>query len=386
MLNPFWGDDWPLVRAAWDLDPDVVHLNHGSYGAVPIAAQAEQRRLRTLMERDPDRWFRELPERVAAARHAIADHCGADRDALALVPNASAGVTVALAALDAAPGTSIVYTDHGYGAVELAIGRTGLRPHRLDVPLDADDATVVGLIEDAVDGAAMVVVDQVTSATARRFPVREIAALCRRRGVPLLVDGAHAPGMLADPLAGLDADFWVGNLHKWTCAPRSTGALVASPRWRDRLRPPIASWWELEPYPARFDAQGTIDLTAWLAAPAALDVLAALGMERVRRHNGELVEHGQRLLCAALDVEPPKVAEPAPAMRLVPLPAGMGVTSLDCHALQARIADRAGCEVAITTWRGQGFLRLSAHVHNHPGDYATLAARLPAVLADVDSG
>lgn len=386
MLNPLWGADWPQVRASWALDDTVTHLNHGSFGAVPAAAVTAQWRLRELMERDPDRWFRELPARVAQARRAIAEYCRVSPVALALVPNASAAVTVVLAALDAEPGSRIVYTDHTYGAVELAIGRACRRhrlvPHRVAVPLLAGEAEVLRLVEEALDErTCLVVIDQVSSATARCLPAAQISASCRSRGVPVLVDGAHAPGLFAEPLAGLDADFWVGNLHKWTCAPRGTGALVAAPAWRDRLGPPIASWGEELPYPERFDAQGTLDQTAWLAAPTSFGVLAALGEDRVRRHSSELVEYGQSVLAQVLGVEVPQIPQPAPSMRLVPLPTGTAAaTTAQCHEHQARIARQAGCEVAITTWRGQGFLRLSAFAYNAPADYHRLAERLPALL------
>ncbi|HEY0636819.1 MAG TPA: aminotransferase class V-fold PLP-dependent enzyme [Pseudonocardiaceae bacterium] len=382
MRNHLWGEDWAAARARWEPADDVVHLNHGSFGAVPVAARAEQGRLREQMERAPDRWFRGLAARVAAARLATAEYLGTDPAGLALVPNASAGVTVALDALRAAPGDVIVYTDHAYGAVELAIGRVcarlGLRPRRVHVPLAAPAGEVVELLGAALDGACLLVVDQVTSATARVFPVAELGALCRERGVPLLVDGAHAPGMLAGPVP--DVDLWAGNLHKWSCAPRGTGAVVASAPWRDRLRPPITSWNEAEPFPARFDVQGTVDLTGWLAAPVSYAELAALGADRVRRHNAALAGHAQQVLAAALDTAPAEVADPAPSMRLVPLPPGVGTTPAECQALQARVAGELRCEVALTSWRGQGFLRLSAHVHNCPADYAVLAERLPEWL------
>ncbi|PLW74057.1 hypothetical protein C0036_03965 [Streptomyces sp. DJ] len=206
------------------------------------------------------------------------------------------------------------------------------------------------------------------------------AAVCRERGVPLLVDGAHAPGMLDGP-ADCGADFWVGNLHKWACAPRGTAGFAVSGEHRGRVRGPIASWGEEEPYPAAFDQQGTWDATGWLTAPLSAALLGGLGWERVRAHNAALAEYGQAVVCEALGTAPARVADPAPSMRLVPLPPGTAGTFEAARALQCALVERAGCETAVTTWNGRGFLRVSAQVYNRPGEYEVLARGLREVLS-----
>ncbi|MFE1841956.1 aminotransferase, partial [Streptomyces sp. NPDC059515] len=112
---------------AWSLDPALRHLNHGSFGAVPLVAQERQQWLRDRMESAPVVWFPALPQRLAAARTDLAVFLGADPDDLALVPNASAGVSVVYAGLEHRPGGEIVVTDHGYGAVTLGAVRLARR-------------------------------------------------------------------------------------------------------------------------------------------------------------------------------------------------------------------------------------------------------------------
>lgn len=85
---------------AWSLDPALRHLNHGSFGAVPLAAQERQNALREEMERAPVVWFPELPGRIAKARTGLAAFLGVDAGDLALVPNASAYVSVVYANLE----------------------------------------------------------------------------------------------------------------------------------------------------------------------------------------------------------------------------------------------------------------------------------------------
>lgn len=384
-VNPLWGDDWPQVRHLWSLDWSVAHVNHGSFGAVPLRTQAYQHELRDRVERNPDAWVRGLTERVGQARRALAGCCGADEDGFALVPNASAGTTVALAALPVRPGQQVVVTDHGYGAVRYAVERActaaGARMATVHVPLGADDAAVVEALAGAVTSGATaaVVVDHITSPTAKLMPVAAIVAAVG--DVPVVVDGAHATAMLDRPAAGLGAAFWTGNFHKWYCAPRGVAGLAVSGRWRDRVRPLIASWGEPDPFPGNFDQQGTLDYTGPLAAPQSGEVLASLRWDRLREHNRRLVEYGQQVVCSALGAPLPTVGVPAPSMRLVPLPAGVAAGQEQAAALQAELGRSAGCEVAVTSWDGRGFLRLSAHAYNCPADYERLATAVRHLLA-----
>jgi isopenicillin-N epimerase len=126
---------------------------------------------------------------------------------------------------------------------------------------------------------------------------------------------------------------------------------------------------------------GTEDLTAWLAAPRALRLLDQLGFDRLRRHNVELAVHGQEALSEAQGVDSANLPrDPAVSMQLVPLPTGVARTPDEATSLQARIGEQIAVEVAVTSWAGQGFVRLSAHAYNSPADYARLATDLPALL------
>lgn len=381
----------PRARDDWALDPAVRHLNHGSFGAVPRAALDRQRSLQREMETNPDRWFRGLPERVARARTAVAHHLRTDPGTVALVPNASAGVSTVLDAVELPPGSEVLLTDHTYGAVAMgaarAAARAGARVRTLHVPLEANAEQITTLFADALEDpaarTALVIVDQVTSPTARLLPVEDIVRHAHAAGARVLVDGAHAPGMLADPLAlAGQADYWVGNMHKWPCAPRGTAALVARGSTAQDLRPLTDSWGAPDPFPERFDQQGTVDLTAWLAAPHAMDLVEKrYGWDRARRHMDRLAGEAQQLVASALgaDLTGVTVGE-APAMRLVPLPPGTATDQDSAHALQRHISGTTGCETAVTCWRGHGYLRLSAHLYNDRSDYVYLAERLPAAL------
>ena len=232
----------------------------------------------------------------------------------------------------------------------------------------------------------LLIIDQITSPTAKVLPVREIAAAAREHDIPVLVDAAHVPGMLPVRVDRIGADFWVGNLHKWAFAPRGTALLTVAPAWRRRIEPLVVSWDQDAGFPLSVESQGTMDYSPWLAAPAGLFVLRTLGVEAVRAHNAALAAYGQRVVGAALGLAPtdlPDPGTPEAAMRIVPLPSGTATTRPEAHALRQQIGDKLATEVAVNAWGGRGWLRLSAQVYNRPEEYDTLAERLPPLLASL---
>jgi isopenicillin-N epimerase len=265
------------------------------------------------------------------------------------------------------------------------VAQTGARQRVVPLALTATDDEIVAGIRSAIDPrrTRLAIIDLITSATARLLPVERIAAVLRDAGVPLLVDGAHAPGMLPLRIDALGADFFVGNLHKWAFAPRSTAILTVAPEWRPAIRPLAVSWHQLEGFPANVESSGTLDYTGWLAAPSGLFVLNSLGAERVRAHNAALARYAQQVVGAALGLDGAQLPEPGGrlSMRLVPLPVELPATNAMAVGLRDRISDELAAEVAVNAWRGRLLLRLSAQVYNRPEEYDRLAAGLPDVLA-----
>lgn len=386
-VNPIWGDDWHEVRKLWLLDPDVAHCNHGSFGAVPAQVLDAQNDFRRRMAENPMRWFhRELPGLVAEARARVANFIGAQPEETALVKNVSAGVSAVVQSLPLAPGDQVVSTDHIYGAISWALdrlcARTGATRVVAPVPLDSDDDDITAAFASrCTERTRLVVVDQVTSPTARRFPIEAVAAVAHDFGAAALVDGAHAPGMLPLDVPRSGADFWTGNLHKWACAPAGTGALWVGPAYREAMKSLIVSWGEQDGYPLSFDRVGTDDLSAWLAAPLALDMLGSLGWDRVRRHNEQLVQWAQATGAEVLGIPADQLRhDPGLSMALLPLPAGKADTREATTAIQDEMA-RRGVEMTIGCWNGRGRIRLSAYAYNCPADYERMALGVRELLA-----
>ncbi|BCY14504.1 aminotransferase class V-fold PLP-dependent enzyme [Actinoplanes sp. L3-i22] len=380
----------PGARLLFSLDPAVSYLNHGSFGALPITVQRAQQRLRDEMDLNPMRFFGVgLLDRIVHTRRHLAAFLGADPDGSALTTNTTTAVSLVLQSAGLGGSDEVLLTDHTYGAVAMAVRRecrrTGATARTVAVPLGASGPEIVARVRTALrpGRTKLLIIDQLTSATATLLPVRQIVAEARAQGIPVFVDGAHVPGMLPVNVSEIGADFWVGNLHKWAWAPRGTSLLVVAPEWRRRIDPLVVSWEHDQGFPLSVEFQGTLDYTPWLAAPAGVFAMRTLGLDAIREHNVRLAAYGQRVLGEALGLAPADLPEPGAgvSMRIVPLPAGVATTIPEAHALRGHIADKLGVETQVNAWGGRGLLRLSAQIYNRPEEYHHLADRLPALLS-----
>jgi len=367
--------------SAWTLDPAVAYLNHGGFGATPACVLAEQQAWRDAMERNPVGFLvHQLPDLLDGVRAKVAAFLSADEEGLVFVDNATTGMQTVIARARLAPGDEILVTDHCYPAVlaqlRRASGVTGAVLRIAPVPLPAGDREAVAgaVLSRLGQRTRLVVVDHVASCSGLVFPVEEIVAECRRQAVPVVVDGAHGAGMLPVDLGKLGADFWVGNMHKWVCAPKSSAVLHAAPQWRETLRPLVASHGIADGYLPSFGWTGTRDPSAMLAIPAALAFFSQAGWAAVRQHNNALALQGADLVARRIGTCPPDPGELAAAMRLVPLPAAL--TEADARALEHSLLAERGVVVPVTCHGGWRWLRVSAQLYNTLSDYERLAAAL----------
>jgi isopenicillin-N epimerase len=366
-----------VLLEAFGLDPGILHLNHGAYGVAPVAVRQAAAAWRERAERNPHRFNRvELGGLVAAARERAAGFLGLDPAHSAWVRNVSEGVSAVLGSLELRSGDELVTSTHGYGAVRKALGhhaaRAGARVVEAAFPVGADDDRIVSAYADACSlRTRLVVIDRITSPTATVVPVAAVAAAVGA-GASVLVDAAHAPGQLDDDIAALGADHWIGNLHKWAYTPRGSAILWSRPG--AAVTPTVLSWRLDDGYAESFDYPGTWDYAGWLAAADGLAYWEALGgWDGVARLAG-LVTEGQKRVAGALNVTLDRLpVTPAPAMRLVPLPAGV-LTSPDQVDPFYEALSQERVEVAPVHFDGVGYLRIAAAPYNTPDDYDRLAS------------
>ncbi len=380
----------------WALDPGLDFLNHGSFGACPTAVLEEQARLRAEMERQPVRFlWRTFEERLDAARAELAAFVGADPEDLVFVNNATTGINAVLGSLRFAPGDELLVTDHEYNAsrnvLDFAAARDGAVPVVVPVPFPIDDPETVvrAVLERVTERTRLALIDHVTSQTGLVMPIGRLAAELGARGVDLLVDGAHGPGMLPLDLRRLGVPYYAGNCHKWLCAPKGAGFLHVRRDRQQAIRPAVISHGANSPRADRsrfrleFDWVGTDDPTPFLCVPAAIRCLGGLlpgGWPDLMARNRALALAARRALCEALAVPPPSPDGMIGTLAAVPLPDGDGPPPppLFHDPLSARLEDVHGIVCPVYPWPRppRRVLRVAAQAYNTLGQYQRLAGIL----------
>ena len=375
----------------WALDPKITYLNHGTVGAPPKRVLAAQQAIRDQIERQPAQFLlRELTSigfnpgwkgrpRLREAADRVAEFLGVEGDDLAFVDNATTGVNAVLRSLDLEAGDEILLTDLGYGAIGNAAAfvarAAGARVRIVELPYPVSDA---GAIVEAVarglgPRTRLAVLDHVTSESALILPLAEIASRCGEHGVPVLVDGAHAPGAIALDIDSLGVDWYTGNLHKWAWAPRSCGILWASPARQRDLHPPVISWGLDQGMAAEFDFVGTRDPSPYLAAPEAIAFMRELGLEAVQGYNHRLAWQAARMLADRWGTELGMDEAMVGTMATLPLPDRFGSTKEEALKLRGALLDLDRIEVQLHAWRGRLWVRVSAQIYNDMSDVERLA-------------
>ena len=345
----------------WTLDPDVVFLNHGSFGACPRAVLDEQQRLRARLEARPVRFFMdEVEPLLAEARAELGAFIGADPQDLAWVRNATGAVNAVLRSLNLREGDEVLTTDHAYNACRNAIEARAARVVVAEIPFPvaSPDQVVDAIVRRANPRTRLALIDHVTSPTALVFPVERIVRALAERGVDTLVDGAHAPGMLPIDLRALGAAYYTGNCHKWLCAPKGAAFLHVRPDRQERVRPSTISHGANADLQGRtrfrveFDWTGTDDPTPPLCVPAAIRFLGSLlpgGWTELMQRNRRLALDARALLCE----KPPAPDSMIGSMAAVPIPDADGpppTSPYGTEAFQARLYARYGIEVPVMGW------------------------------------
>jgi isopenicillin-N epimerase len=385
--------DSPSHAQHWTLDPGVDFLNHGSYGACPRVVLERQAELRARLERQPVHFFgRELPPLLDQARAELAAFVGADEAGLVFVSNATAGVNTVLRSLERTlvAGDELLTTSHVYpacrNALEVIASRVGVKVVVAEVPFPLrSSAQVIDAVLAACSARTkLALIDHVTSPTGLVFPIEQLIPALQAKGIRVLIDGAHAPGMLPLDLRALGADYYTGNCHKWLCTPKSAALLYVAAEHRKGLRPLVishgasASTESRSRYWLEFDWTGTSDPTPQLCIPAALAFLRGLdgSFEQHYAANRALALQARAIIGGALGIGPSSPDEMIGSLVAFPLPDG------DPFALHDALIDEAHSEVHTSQWPAppRRLLRVSAQRYNHVAQYERLAHALHARL------
>jgi len=373
------------------LDPDVVFLNHGSFGATPKPVFEVYQNWQRRLERQPVLFLgREYDELLLESRQALGKYLNAAAEDLVYIPNATQGANIIARSLNLQPGDEILATDHEYGACDYTwefvcskAGANYVRRH-IPLPVSSTDEVVDQFLAGVTASTKVIYLSHITSPTALCFPVERICQRAKELGLLTIVDAAHSPGQMPVDLQQLGADFVFGNCHKWMLAPKGAAFLYVRHEIQHLVEPLIVSWGS-HPTPETTTDSRFIDLLQWTGTKdptAALAVPAAI--QFMREHNWDQVR-GQCHLLLREAIE--RVWDLTGLPPLYPLESDfyhqMGIAPLppsDLTRLKKCLYDDYKIEVPLTQWQDRQFIRISIQGYNTAEDVDRLIDALGTLL------
>ncbi len=348
------------LKALFLLDPDVVFLNHGSFGACPLPVFETYQTWQRELERQPVAFLgRQAAALMAHARAQLAAYLGAAADEIVYFPNPTTAMNMVARSLRLRPHDEILATDHEYGAMDrtwrFICHQTGARYVRQPIPLPVTDADawVETFWNGVTERTKVIFLSHITSPTALTFPVEAICRRARAAGLLCIVDGAHAPGHIPLHLPTIGADLYTGACHKWLCAPKGAAFLYARREVQHWLDPLVVSWGydSDRPSGSQFidyhEWQGTRDLAAFLTVPAAIEFQARHDWQAVRQQCHQLASATRQRLNTLTGLAPicPDSPQWFTQMFAAHLPA-----HTDLEALKQQLYNEFRVEVPVLTW------------------------------------
>ena len=385
------------TRSLWTLRPEVTFLNHGSFGGCPKPVLQSQSKYRDELESEPVSFFLErYPLYLDETRKALGAFLDVEPESLVMVRNATEGVNAILGSVDFRESDEVLVTSLNYPACRKAVQAL---QRKLDItvvnvpltPTMSNEEVLLAVERCITARTRLVLIDHVTSSTAVEMPVKEVVELCKSYHVISLIDGAHGPGMLPLDLSHLDADFYVGNLHKWCCAPKGAAFIYFASKFGGDLRPVQISHGfdpsaDQQSPSALFDWPGTHDPTAWFAVPSALVFIQTLypqGLDELRQRMITLRQQAESILSPFFRPVDRR-NDSRVFMRAFHLPPSQHLQAgpLELDPLQRRLVDDYRIQVPVTYFPEypHRVFRISVAPYNVISDYEKLLNAMVAIL------
>ena len=372
------------------LDPNVIFLSHGSFGATPLPVFETYQRWQRELEKQPVEFLdRRAPGLLEEARSHLATYLGTQPDNLVFTSNATTGGNIVAHSLHLKPGDEVLATDHEYGAMDRTWWFLSERQcfryinYKLPFPLTDPKSMADAFWQGVTAQTRAIFLSHITSPTGIILPVAELCARAREAGILSIVDGAHAPGQIPLDLEQVGADFYTGNLHKWLCAPKGSAFLYARPEVQPLIEPLIISWGYRSLKPGRspfidlLQWTGTLDLSPFLSVNSAIDFQKDHDWDQVRACCHELARQTSVKINDLTGLPAIHNGDDAwyAQMAAVRIP-----DDVDIVRLKQRLYDKYLIEIPLIEWNGMKLLRASFQAYNSQDDLDALLTALQAEL------
>ncbi len=363
----------PSLKNYFLLDPHIVFLNHGSFGATPKPVFDAYQHWQRELEKQPVEFLgRRHNDLMQSARAALAEYFHTEANNLVYTQNVTIGLNIVARSLDLGASDEVLATNHEYGALDrtwkFLSKERGFKyvNQPISVPVHSVDEFVEEFWRGVTRNTRVIFLSHITSPTAIILPVQEIIRRARQADIITIIDGAHAPGQVSLDLPSLGADFYGGNLHKWLCSPKGAGFLYARPEVQHLLKPLVVSWGYESETPSgsvfvdHHEWWGTRDIAAFLTVPDAIGFQKKHHWDRVRAVCHELLSE---TLNAIFEITGLPTFYPDDSwyvqMAAAPIPPETNIVKL-----KSRLYDAYRIEVPLVEWNGHKLIRVSIQGYN----------------------
>jgi len=373
------------------LNPDIIFLNLGSFGACPKPVFQQYQNWQRKLEEQPVLFLgRQYHDLVRKAIQPLGEFLGTSPANLVFVPNATYGVNLIARSVILQPGDEILTTDHEYGACdytwEFVCSKQAAHYIRQPLPYPAasEEEMVELFWQGVTNRTRLIFLSHITSPTALRLPIEAICQRARELGILTLIDGAHAPGQIPLNLDQIGADFYTGNCHKWLLSPKGAGFLYAAPSVQDLIEPLVVSW-GYQTDPAKSSGSrfldlltwtGTHDLAAYLSVPAAIQFQQEHHWQQVQQDCHDLIKEYLPKF-SALTSYPVLYQHDNQyrQMSCIEIP-----LMRNLELFKTQLYDQFRIEIPTIEWNQRHFLRISMQAYNQASDLDALLEALAYLI------
>jgi isopenicillin-N epimerase len=381
------------MKSHFLLNPEITFLNHGSFGACPKPILENYQYWQNELEREPVQFIqKKAPLYLQTAKDAVAQFLGCNADDFFFTANPTIAINTIMRSMDLQPGAEILTTNHEYGAMDRTwnfycekSGANYIRQN-ISIPIQSKESLLEEFWKGYTPKTKIIFLNQISSATALIFPVKEIIQKAKTLGLITIIDGAHTPGHIDLDLAELDPDYYTGTLHKWMLAPKGCSFLYVKKELQKDVDPLIVGWgYQSEtPSNSRFldyhQHQGTRDISAFLTAPAAIQFLKENNWTQKSAESKKLILENYQRFCDLLGTQPicPITSEFLGQMCSIPIQTNNPV------ALKDMLYQKYKIEIPVMKIGHGIFIRISLNAYNTPNDLEILHAALTSIKNETD--
>ena len=374
---------FPNIKSQFMLDPDIIHLNHGSYGSCPKPIFNSLIKWQKKLELNPTKHLGfDLLNYLEKSRIALSNYVHCNKDDIAFFPNPSTALNTVIKSLDLQPGDEILSSNHEYGALDKTWNymckKTGIKYIQTSIPLPliSKEDFINLFLEKITKKTKVIFLSHITSSTGLIFPVEEICKLAKEKNIISIIDGAHVPGHINLNIKKLDPDVYTGACHKWMCSPKGTAFLYVKKKLQNIIDPLVISWgYESDnPGPSQFldhlEWQGTNDVSSYLTIPDTINFLEKNNWQDVAKKCRELNIWARGEINQLLKINPISDDKFLGQMSSIP------IISKDILQDQIKFYLKYKIQIPFIKWHDKEFFRISIQAYNTKEDIFKLLEAL----------